>query len=1007
MNLLKIVNISHQRLPSKLRPQWKLWSRNCSGIAGKQPNLEFPGWSKLQERRIEEFDINATLLEHVKTKAKYLHMACEDSNNAFSVNFRTTPMDSTGVAHILEHTTLCGSQKFPVRDPFMKMLNRSLSTFMNAMTGPDYTLYPFSTCNEQDYYNLMSVYLDSVFKPLLREQDFLQEGWRLEHDDLADNTTPLVIKGVVYNEMKGAYANAQSLFGQQLLNNLYPSHTYSYSSGGFPLHIPNLTWENLKIFHAEHYHPSNARFLSYGNLPLENHLAKIDSEYLSKFDYLDLDTSVPPESRWSEPKRIDVTCAPDPMNPDPSKQSTLAVSYLMSDVTDIKHSFALQVVCELLTGGPGSPFYKSLIETGLGSNFSPVTGYEDHTKETNFTIGLQNIKREDTDKILHVIDKTIDGVIEDGFESDKIEAVLHSYELSLKHKSANFGMNLIMSMTPFWNHAENPIDFLQVNDTVYWFKEQLKNDPSFLKGLVKMYLKDNSHKLVQTMSPVDNYSDMEQKQFDALELKLREKLSDNEKELIHTKCLELQKMQDEKEDASCLPTLKVSDISSDYLGTSVDQLMICNTPVQVSVQPTNEVSYFRALIDTSSIPADLKPYLPIFTSVLTKMGASHLNYADLDTAVELRTGGLAATCHVQEDQDNLNKYVEAVLLSSHCLDKNIDKMFELWSMIFNDNHWDDTKRLSQLLKMSSTNTLNGIAQSGHRYAMTSAASTLNPASSISETFSGMSYVQLLSKLSQGDTSEVVNKLKMIATLVLSNNRMRCALNSSNTEGLLNGTENFLNTLGGENKNFAWGVKIDPVFSSKNDEFFTSSSCQKHYVTPFPINFTSLAIPTVSYTHPDYAPLRVLAAVLSSKFLHPEIREKGGAYGGGSMAGSGTFTFYSYRDPKNLETFSVYRKSGEWALENNFDQKDVDEAILRVFQSLDAPVTPGYKGIRQFLTGISDEVFANHRISVKNVKVQDLKVVSDRYLLDPAISGKAMIGGLQQGLEDLGWKVYNQ
>jgi len=679
----------------------------------------------------------------------------------------------------------------------------------------------------------------------------------------------------------------------------------------------------------------------------------------------------------------------------------------MADVVDINHSFALQIACELLTGGPGSPFYKSLIEPGYGSNFSPVSGYEDHTKETNFTIGLQNIRQEDSEKILQVIDDTIDKVIEEGFDADKIEAVLHSYELSLKNKSANFGMNLIMSMTPFWNHAENPLNFLEVNQTISWFKEQLANDPKFLQDLVKRYLKENKHKLVQTMNPVDNFSELEQQQFDDLEHKLRENLSEDDKKVIHSKCLELQKMQDEKEDASCLPTLRVADISSEYLGTVLDHTSICNTPVQVSAQPTNEVSYFRAMIDTSTLPPDLKPYLPIFTSVLTKMGAAHLNYADLDTAVELRTGGLSASCHVQEDQDNLNKYVEAVLLSSHCLDRNIDSMFDLWANIFSDAHWQDNNRLSQLLKMSATNTLNGIASSGHRYAMASAASTLNPASGLNETFTGMSHVQLLSKLSQGDVSQLVAKLKMIATLVLNKNRMKCALNTSNTTGLMNGTEGFLNKIGGEYQNFSWGVKFDTEFSSKTDDQFRPSSSQQHYVTPFPINFTSLSLPTVNYTHPDYAPLRVLAAVLSSKFLHPEIREKGGAYGGGAMAGGGTFTFYSYRDPKNLETFSVYRKSGEWALENNIEQKDVDEAILRVFQSLDAPITAGHKGLRYFLSGISDEVFANHRVSIKDVKVQDLKVVADKYLLDPPVSGKAMIGGLQQGLEDMGWTVHNQ
>ena len=266
---------------------WQSWSSVVTSARCQSSDSvvsdQYPGWRTLETRNISEFDIRAVHLEHLKTRARYLHMACQDDNKAFSVNFRTTPRDSTGVAHILEHTTLCGSDKYPVRDPFMKMLNRSLSTFMNAMTGPDYTLYPFSTCNEQDYYNLMSVYLDSVFKPLLREQDFLQEGWRLEHDEIDDVETPLVIKGVVFNEMKGAYANSQSMFGQKLLNNLYPSHTYSNSSGGFPLDIPSLTYDNLKQFHSQHYHPSNCRMLSYGDLDLAKTLLFIDSEYLSHF----------------------------------------------------------------------------------------------------------------------------------------------------------------------------------------------------------------------------------------------------------------------------------------------------------------------------------------------------------------------------------------------------------------------------------------------------------------------------------------------------------------------------------------------------------------------------------------------------------------------------------------------------------------------------------------------------------------------------------------------------
>lgn len=963
----------------------------------------YPGWKILEERKISEFDIEAVLLEHLKTKAVYLHMGCEDENNAFSVNFRTTPGDSTGVAHILEHTTLCGSEKYPVRDPFMKMLNRSLSTFMNAMTGPDYTLYPFSTCNKQDYYNLMSVYLDSVFQPLLREEDFLQEGWRLEHDEIEDTSSPLVIKGVVFNEMKGAYANAQSLFGQQLLNNLYPSHTYSHSSGGYPLAIPDLTWEQLKQFHSSHYHPSNARFLSYGSLPLGPTLAKLDQEYLENFSAQEHDTEVPLEHRWDQPRRVDTVCPPDPMSPDPSRQSTVAVSFLLTDIRDIQLSFALQVVGELLMGGPASPFYKSLIEPGLGSNFSPVSGYEDHTKETNFTIGLQNIDISEAESILKIIDDTIDKVVEEGFDDEKIEAILHSFELSLKNKSSNFGLNLIMSMTPFWNHAENPLDFMEVNKYVSWFRQKLAEEPNFLQELVRVHLKENKHKLVQTMSPVEDYQEKEQQQFDQLEELKRSGLTQEQKDDINLKCLKLQKMQDEKDDASCLPSLSVSDISNEYLGTSLINTDLSGVPIQISVQPTNEVSYFRALVDTSSVPADLKPYLPVFTSVLTKMGAGDMNYADLDTAVELSTGGLAASMHVQEGQHDFNTHTEAVLLSSHCLERNTERMFSLWSEIFNSVKWNDSGRLATLLKMQASQAVTGLPQSGHRYAMTSANSSLNHAASLVETFTGMTHINLLSKLAKEDVFSVTKKLQTIAGLLLNKNRMKIALNSSDSERLLQGTESFLSGVSGPGESLSTNWEVQSNVTGKSG----AKSVQQHYVTPFPINFTSLAVPTVPYSHQDFAALRVLAALLSSKYLHLEIREKGGAYGGGAMAGSGAFTFYSYRDPKNLETFSVYRRSGEWALEDNFNQTDVDEAILRVFQKLDEPIAPGYRGLRFFLSGITDNDFSQHRLRIKQVKTGDLKEVAEKYLFNNNKDGKTMIGGQQPGLEDLGWTIHRQ
>jgi len=568
--------------------------------------------------------------------------------------------------------------------------------------------------------------------------------------------------------------------------------------------------------------------------------------------------------------------------------------------------------------------------------------------------------------------------------------------LSLKNKSANFGMNLIMSMTPYWNHAESPLDYLQVNESIAWFRAKLESQPNFLEQLVKDQLVDNKHKLVQSMVPATDYQTKEEEQQLVLEEELRSSLGDAEKSELHLKCVNLAKSQGREEDSSCLPSLRVEDIDSQYIGVKLDHLDAVGCPLQVTNQPCNGVSYFRAMLPTSSLPASLVPLLPIFSSVLTKLGAGNMDCAALDTAIERRTGGLSATTHVQESPSCLSTVSSSLLLSSYCLDSNISNMFDLWSQIFSSVHWNDTTRLATLLKMYASAANNGLAQSGHSYAMSAAASSLSPAAAASEQFSGMTNLSLLTRLSQEDANQLAKKLQTIASHLMTRTGMKVALNSSDTDTLVTSTSNFLSTL-----------PVAENTSSISSSEFKPESRNQHYVTAFPINFTSQSVPTVPYTSSKHAPLTVLAALLSSKYLHSEIREKGGAYGGGAVAGSGSFTYYSYRDPNNLETFTVYRNAAEWATNtSNYGENEVQEAVLRCFQKLDSPLAPGQRGLRAWLSGIQDEQFAEHRRRVKAVKVSDVAAAAEEFLLTPHISGKALIGGANKNLDELGWKVHN-
>jgi len=726
---------------------------------------------------------------------------------------------------------------------------------------------------------------------------------------------------------------------------------------------------------------------------LKTHLETID-DYLNRFSHLEIDTSVPTQLRWSSPKVEKVTCGPDPMNPDPAKQSTVAVSYLLQDITDLQDSFVLQVIGDLLLDGPSAPFYRTLIEPGIGSGFSPVSGYDNHIKESTLTIGLQNISEDDIDRVVEIINTTLEEVVENGFPKDRIEAILHSYELGLKHRSGNFGLNIIMNMTAYWNHSQDPVEYLRINKTLDWFKQRLADNPQFLQKKVKQYFLDNKHKLVQSMKPEESFTEQEEQEFLKLEEKMRSNLTEEDKTTIRNKALELLKSQDMKDDASCLPTIKLSDIPDSYTGPNVNRLSLAGVPVQTSLQPTNQVAYFRALLDTSEVPADLKTYLPLFSSFLSKLGAKQFSYQDLDTQIELNTGGLSASCHLAESLTDMNSYSDTLLLSSYCLDGKIEEMFNLWTMIFEDLHLNDSHRISTLVKMSATSAGNGIAHSGHRYAMSTAAAAVNPVSAMADKYSGMDFVNLLSSLAKQDGNMILQKFQDLAKILLNKNSMKVALNMTEecNDSFLKSTEKFLENLPG-NSGSIQNIKATD---------FKKTDAKIHHVVPFPINFTAQSIATVPYTHPDSAALRVLASVLSSKYLHTEIREKGGAYGGGATAGSGTFTFYSYRDPKNLETFTVYRESLDWAVDGNITPQDVEEGQLRVFQKLDEPVQPGYRGIREFLSGVDDQTFNQQRLRVKGVTKDDLVRVTNEHLIDSPVSGRALIGPAQTGLEDLGW-----
>lgn len=951
-----------------------------------QVGAEVSGFLVKKVQDVPELHLTAIRLEHLGTGADYLHIARDDSNNVFCVGFRTTPTDSTGVPHILEHIVLCGSNKYPCRDPFFKMLNRSLSTFMNAMTGSDFTIYPFSTQHPVDFRNLMSVYMDAVFKPNLSELDFLQEGWRLENQDIKDKLSPIVFKGVVFNEMKGVFADSQRLFMQKLQNGLLPSHTYGVVSGGDPLCIPQLTWEHLKQFHTYHYHPSNAYFYTYGDQPLVNHLEFINANYLSNYTRINPHTEVPEEPNWSEPRCAHIDCGVDPMASSEA-QTTIAVSFKLINIIDTFETFVLNILGELLMTGPNASFYKSLLESQLGSSFSPSSGFDSHTRNTTFTVGLQGIKDADIEKVKLVIDETFVKVMEEGFPSERVEGVLHNLELGIKHQTSKFGLGLVMSLTPLWNLDGDPVDALQINSKIARFRKCIEENPRFLQDKIKVYFIKNTHKYIQTMSPGEGYEAKLQEAEEVLLAKQVSELTDEDCIKIWERGHTLAKKQEEEEDLSSLPTLQVSDISRNVSPTFVTDIKLSTgVPVQVCDQPTNGITYFSAVLDTQDIPDHLRLLVPLLCGVLTNMGAGHLDFRQLDQEVEMVTGGLNVSTHLTAHPISASHYEEGIILSSHCLNQNLTRMLDIWSLIFNDVNLNDLQRFNTLVSMIATDQANSLVYSGHRYAMTAASATTSHIAALTECWNGLTFMQQMKALSEmEDLTQTLEHLHELSSLLLSRKKMRVAINTTPSyhDKALHKFDHFLSNLPGDPSNSS-SIAVTPGN-------FTSHTAKTHHVFPFPVNFTSKSFSGVPYAHPDSGALRVLARLMF-RFLHREIREKGGAYGGGAVASpGGAFSFYSYRDPHSTETLAVFDAAIEYVLSGSFTERDVAEAKLGVFQTVDAPVSPGSQGNRRFFSHITDELFSDHRRLILDTVSQDLVRVARVYLKDASVEGTCLIG----------------
>jgi Zn-dependent M16 (insulinase) family peptidase len=939
---------------------------------------------------LEEINSFLYLLEHTNTGARHAHISNNDKENTFGVAFKTVPSDSTGVAHILEHTALCGSRKFPVHDPFFSMLKRSLNTFMNAFTASDWTMYPFSTQNRKDFYNLMDVYLDSAFYPNIDELSFKQEGHRIEIERDPEDTGSLkiVYKGVVYNEMKGAMSSPNQVMARSILNALYPETTYSYNSGGDPAIIPRLTFDQLKSFHRRHYHPSNAFFYTYGNLPLKDHLDFINSKILSHYKRIDPKTDVPRQPRWRRPK-IKQYLYPLDQSEDPSKKCQVCVAWLTADIKDAFEILALAILEKVLLGNAASPLRKALIDSNLGSSLSDGTGFDGDNRDTMFVCGLKDVAAPDASKIEAIIFDVLNDLWENGIDKQIIESAIHQLEFHRKEITNTpypYGIKLFLTFAGSWFHGGDPEKILKFDEDLKRLRFEMNKGP-FLENRIHNYFLDNPHRVLLTLVPDQT---MEQKERERVEKELEGILASTkpaELEKIKTDTKALQQLQEGIEDISCLPTLALDDIPP-----SVDRVKPADScsPALTSCysQPTSGIFYFLAVAGSGLLSKKQIPLVPLFCHAFTKIGTSVHNYVELARLMDTYTGGISLSYHARTGFEGAAECLPFIAFNAKCLVRNQHNMFEIIEELSTKFEFSDMVRLKSLLLEYQAGLESMIIQNGHRLAMSLAARNFSRSSALNETWSGIHQLQTIKNITQELSDDKLNTISQAL-----NEIGKTLFTQGNLKIALIGEDPVLSAASSAVASIQKGLKTGPEFVTQSNGFGPPDMNVPHEIpregwsTSSAVSFVAGAFETVRLAHEDAPALSVISKILRSMYLHREIREKGGAYGGFAIYSpeDGIFYFGSYRDPHIVSTLKAYDGARNFIRSGHFSDEDIKEAVLQVCSEIDKPDPPGPAAKKAFfrqIVSLSDDMREHFKKQLLAMTREKVVNAAEKYFAGP-------------------------
>ncbi|MBJ8444863.1 insulinase family protein [Acinetobacter bereziniae] len=961
-----------------------------------------PAFQLVRQHHVEALDILVSEYKHKVTGAMHYHLATDHDENVFLVAFRTQPMDSKGEAHILEHTALCGSEKFPVRDPFFLMIRRSLNTFMNAFTAADWTAYPFATQNKKDFQNLLEVYMDAAFAANLNPLDFAQEGIRIELED-----DQPVYKGVVFNEMKGAMSSPSDQLYHQLAHHLFPKTTYHYNSGGDPKDIPDLSYDELVTFYKSHYHPSNAIFMTFGDQSAYHLQEQFEKLALSKFTKGETIYSKE-EQRLTAPIEVQETYAVDAE--DLKDKTYHILSWLLPKTSDVKLRLGMRLVEGILLENSASPLRHYLETCGYAQSTGPIMGVDDSNYEMTFYCGVQGSNPEHAEAFRQGVLNILQDVASKPIDKDMVDAILHQIELHQREISGDgtpYGLTLILNGLGSAIHHNDPIHAWDVDTVIAEVKEELK-DPMWLSNLIQVHLLDNPHRVQMTLVPDANKSALEAQEEKARLAKIGAALTDADKAEIIAQTEALKVRQETPDDLDLLPKVGLEDIPAE-LPIVQGQLreIICNgidTPLNLYHAGTNGIYYQQVLIQ---IPDQIvkSPYFNLLSVLMGEVGAGEYDYLQLQQIQTAVSGGLGMGASLRSKTDDKGQISAWLTLTTKSLTDRFDAI-GLLKLAFEQLRFDEKDRIIELLQQRKTRWASRLSGSGHSYAMQIASRQMSALAKRDYDNTGLGALNwlgdLVAKIENDEEAydEFIEELKSIHRgLMLAPKQFLLVCEEHHSERLV------------EEVQIVWDkLSVDqaPVYLSKVEQ--DDSHADQAWLIQANVQFCASAYQAVEVSHPDAAPLMVLAGYLRNGFLHSAIREKGGAYGGGASydGNACAFRFYSYRDPRLAETFQDFEASLDWLLNKEQHAYQLEEAILGLVSSMDKPGSPAGEAITAcyaLLHGRTPAFRKQLRERLLNVTIDDLKRVTQTYLVEQK-PVKAVVAPVakKELLEQLGFEI---